>query len=247
MRKGQVTVYILVGLFILVSLLFFLYLLHQSKASYGEPTGPKMVDQNVLLEQARMQGRIDSCLNKVTKQATLDAQANGLPATSLQADEEYLAQGIAESFPNCYFQASTDELLIVDDQAPRVNVVIDPEDVVVDVAYASQGEYDGQSYTLSEHHAQVPTKLGEGLDNAIDLERGLSGETPLYDAAQEPLVDAQCNVNLYAYDGRGWYADLIKHDDGTMTALLYDYGTFGEQGVYPVPLTVELPKCEGAT
>ncbi len=245
MRKGQVALYVLLGTVLLLLLLAALYLVGLKRSEMAVSSG-QAPSPDILAAKTQMQERIDRCLKTVAGRELLEARQQGLPSTSIADDEAFLAQEIVGSFPGCYYQPGTDQLAITDDQPPRVTVTLGPAQMLVDVRYASSGEYEGKEYVLDEHAAQVPTDIRAGLERAIDLRRSLQGEELLYSQRGTPLVDQHCNVDLYAYESDGWYADLVKNDDGSMTVFLYDYNEFENEGDYPPPLKVDLPPCGGA-
>jgi hypothetical protein len=165
--------------------------------------------------------------------------------------ESALSDEISAKFPDCFFRYNTAGKLTVTADQPKITVSLGADKMNVHAEYGAKGALDGKTFTLKAYDGTVPTQLRLMLERGFALSQALAGATPTGGggqldaaslAAAKEFIDDDCYVNLYAYEDQGIYADLLTHDDGTLTAYFFDYKN-AQPGAPPTPIPVNLPQC----
>ena len=257
-RKAQVALFVLAGVIILIMVVLALYLVSQKKAETSTSTNEQLLLQqnpDLAAEKARMQARVDDCLSQTSTEVLTNFSAADVPVNTIADAEQALADEIAARFPDCFFRFNTQEKLTITGDEPRVTATLSADKLNVHAVYAATGSFNSYTYTLQAYDGAVATQLQPMLLRGFAIQQALAGTTPTgtggsqLDAASladaKAFIDDDCNVDLYAFEDQGIYADLLTHDDGTMTALLYDYKNLdqsGQPGMYSVNLQACTPK-----
>ncbi len=252
-QKGQVALYVLIGLVVLIIIVLALYLVSLKKTETQTSANQQALLQNdpqLAAEIQRMQQRVDDCLGQTAADSLQEYQSSGTPVTTQADAEQMLADDIAAKFPDCFYQFNTEgKLQITDDGAPSVTAMLSDSKLLVTATYATQGTYDGKMYTLKDYTGSAPSNLKPMIDRALSIKQALSGATGATGGTFTPdssFIDpTDCSVDLYAYEDQGIYADLTVNDDGTMTAYFYDYNDYlqGLTDTPPKPIVFDLPPC----
>jgi hypothetical protein len=253
-RKAQVALFVLAGLILLFMVVLAIYLVSQKRAETATTTNEQLELQNnpeLAAEKARMQERVDKCLEQVSGEAVQELSTSSLQVNTIPEAESALSDEISAKFPDCFFRYNTAGKLTVTADQPKITVSLGADQMNVHAEYGARGELDGKTYTLKAYDGAVPTQLRTMLERGFALSQALSGATPTgsggkLDAASlataKEFIDDDCYVNLYAYEDQGIYADLLTHDDGTLTAYFFDYKN-AKPGELPPSVSRDLPKC----
>jgi hypothetical protein len=222
-RRAQVALFVLIGFVILLGVVLLIVAVNNQRAAVGEDLD--VVDEvsdnpEVAAERARMRERVDTCLQEIAKEAVTDFAAAGVPvATSAEANP-YLAEEISLNFPSCFYRFNTrSKLEIIDPEAPRVEASLGNTMLIVDVDYLIRGHYEGESYTFSDHHAEIETNLAALIEQQQLIDEQLSNPS------EDGFITPDGFVDPYAFEDEGIYTDIVFYDDGSCLIFFYDYNT----------------------
>ena len=262
-RQGQVAIFVLVGLILVIGIILALYVINQKKIETTTTEDEQLrLQQNPELaaERARMQQRVDECLAGISEAAVEEALSSGTPFSSLTEVEAYLSEEIGGGFHVCFYQYNTAEKLSITDEAlPRVSVVISDDRVLITTKYAVRGELDDETYTLTTYTATLEESPRAALEMAMALRAaytpaGAPGATTtipetggpgLPDIDVNALFDEHCYYDAYAFEAQGIYTDLLLLPEGERRVYVYDYTTLDATRA-PRATFVDLPPCTPA-
>ncbi len=250
-QKGQVALYVMIGLVVLIIVVLAFYLVSLKKTetqTSGSQQALLQNDPQLAAEIQRMQQRVDDCLGQKAADALQEYQDAAIPVTTQADAEQMLADDIAAKFPGCFYQFNTEgKLQITDDGAPSVTATLSDDKLLVTATYVAQGTYNGKTYMLKDYTGSAPSSLKPMIDRALSIKQALSGATAggTFTPDSRFIDPTDCTVDLYAYEDQGIYSDLNINDDGTMTAYFYDYNDYlqGLTDTPPKPIVVDLPPC----
>lgn len=251
-RRGQVALFILIGVILLLGIIVALTLFRQQSDVVIDDPGDGFQNPEVALQAGRMQERLDACLAQVTAELIDEYAEAGAVASSIEELEEALADDVAEEFTACFSRFNTAGHFTLPEEEPLISLSLGAEQVLVRAGYTVTGEHVGEPYTLTGFTATLDDSPRDAFQRSVDLAAafGIGGTTPdggsgptgahVYDAAK--LLDEECNIDLYAYADRNVYVDMLLFADGNMQATFYDYNLLDEDG-RPFVTNLYLPPC----
>lgn len=240
-RRGQIAIFVLVGLIVLLGIIITIVALRQQTSDVVSDS-QDIVEGDVELaaEQARMQQRVDECLGQLSAEVIDDYRSAGLVVEENSQTEDLIAQEISDRFPDCFFRFNTAQKLTIGDSDPVVEVTLGNNALFTQVKYPVTGELDDKTYRLSDFQASTETNLQDEIEETNNLRNSLLGDSPDVSALLDPVT---CDYDPYGMEEQGYYSDLIIYDDGSMDVLLYDYNDWNPRQPEPEPTIAPLPAC----
>ncbi len=244
--RGQVALYVLIGVIVLVGVILAIVLFNQQEVNIATETPDEILQGNPDLqaEVSRMRERVERCLEEVAAEAATDFAGVGIPVATPAEAEPYLADEISLNFPNCFFRYNTREKLVITDlDEPRIIVSLVDDSMLVDAEYSVEGHYMDLTYRMSQFSGQIATELARVIERqaALDeqIQEALDGL-----AGDESFIDDDGYVDLGAFEDEGIFADMLVYDDGSCAIIFYDYNQLDSEG-NPLVASRYYPTCVG--
>gem|GEM_PF-5774841 len=214
MGRGQVTLFIVLGIILILIIATALYIASKNNdVSQLQNELKDKVSSNPALaaEVERMQERLNECLKLKMDEAVDDFLMEGTAVNNEGEIETVLTGMISDYFPSCAYKFNTiNKITVIDDEMPRVNLVLTEEKLLAEVKFKLQGTFQDENYVLTDYLAETNSeKLFEHLQRS---KRGVAD-----------LVSPDCSVNLYAREQEGVYTDIIMLENNDCIVYYYDY------------------------
>jgi len=239
MAKGQVALYVLLGVVLLIGVVIAIHVVTvKSSTTTTENPVDKGLSPQCQAEKARMEERANKCLAKKLEEAVADYQEEGDLLPDLASVQAYLQEDVELGFPDCFHEWPILDRLSVDwDVDTKADLVLTDTGVAATVTQPVSGECDGQAYHLRTYTARITSDVKPEFEK-FDAVRNelLSNATKLF--------GKDCGVDPYGLADEGIYTDVLLLDDGSSVVWLYDYNDYlngGEEK--PKPLAIRLPPC----
>lgn len=221
--KAQAALFALLGIIILLAVIIAFNLLRQSETT-AMPPEQASLSVETALEAGRMQERVDRCLGEIGAATAEELAAAGVTARSRIELEGKVAQQVALDFSECFYRQNTQEkLTITAADEPRVRAALTDEELLLDVEYAVEGAYDGETYPLTRFTATVLTGLALLVERQSDVEQQIAGA--LAGTIDDGFIDKEGYVDFHHFADQGIYLDMLLYDDGSCAITLYDTNT----------------------
>jgi len=231
MGKGQVALYVLLGVVLLLSVVIAIHVVTvKSKVSASSRVDEGSVVTNSLEaakiseEKIRITKRMNHCLEEMgvaTIQRLLLQEG-----MTLDGFQREVAQEIVEQFNQCQSILGVEGHIT--SSTEQANAVVEITDVGVQVTIT-------QPLKLKDVHGQV-SKFQTLITGPFQRLFSLSDEI---EQGTLPMFDKHCSLDLYAFADKGIYSDLFVSADGEQFLELR-----AESDGHEYRKVVRLPQCE---
>lgn len=221
--KGQVTLYVVLGLAVVLALMIAVTIIREESNPADQGQDPFADDPALAAEAGRMQERVDDCLGSLVVDVLRDAERLATePVVEDRSDmERLIATELAAQYPACFSRFNTAEKLrIIDDDEPAFRVAIADDRLLVTAEYGVEGSYEGRSYPLHHASASVASSFGDALDVALAVRRALID--PAAYGTDDGYVTKDGYFDPDARVRDGLYSELFIALDGSCRFTLID-------------------------
>jgi hypothetical protein len=241
MGRGQVALYVLVGVVLVLIVSIGVLVMRQRQASLVSTASPDDASANdpaLAAEKVRMQARVDACLGVVADDAQRRIGSSGAAMETAADAEQLLEQQIAVDFPRCFFAFNTvDKLEIVGDE-PAITAVLGAGTLQVLAKLEAEGTFNAKTYRLSDYQASVPSSLLGLINAGKDIAKSLAGKG----TGGRSFFTSDGKIDPYAFEDQGIYTQYILFDDGSCVVIMYDFNEL-RKGKAPLSYPVPMENC----